>query len=85
MIWTSKEKASLRRLLLSWYNKQKRDMPWRKTSDPYRIVLSEFMLQQTRVDTVIPYYERFISAFPTVHTLADADLDEVLKLWEGLG
>ncbi len=60
-------------------------MPWRKTNDPYRIWVSEIMLQQTRVDTVIPYYQRFLDAFPTVHDLATADRQEVLKLWEGLG
>jgi len=60
-------------------------MPWRGVRDPYRIWLSEIMLQQTRVDTVIPYYERFIARFPTVAALADADLDDVLTLWAGLG
>lgn len=60
-------------------------MPWRNTSDPYRIWLSEIMLQQTRVDTVIPYYERFLDAFPAVEDLAEADQQHVLKLWEGLG
>jgi len=71
--------------LLSWYQENKRDMPWRNTSDPYRIWISEIMLQQTRVDTVIPYYDRFIQAFPTVHELAEAEQQQVLKLWEGLG
>lgn len=71
--------------LLDWYHKNKRDMPWRKTSDPYRIWISEIMLQQTRVDTVIPYYRRFLEAFPTVQDLANADQQKVLKLWEGLG
>lgn len=60
-------------------------MPWRHTDDPYRIWISEIMLQQTRVDQAQPYYERFTEAFPTVETLAAADLDEVLKQWEGLG
>jgi A/G-specific adenine glycosylase len=71
--------------LLDWYKKNKREMPWRNTSDPYRIWISEIMLQQTRVDTVIPYYERFISAFPTVQVLSEAGRQQVLKLWEGLG
>lgn len=71
--------------LLGWYKKNKREMPWRNTSDPYRIWISEIMLQQTRVDTVIPYYERFINTFPTVQELADARQQQVLKLWEGLG
>jgi len=71
--------------LLTWYCKHKRDLPWRQTKDPYRILLSEFMLQQTQVDTVIPYYHRFLKSFPTVHDLANASQDEVLKAWEGLG
>jgi len=71
--------------LISWYHKNGRDLPWRETSDPYHIWVSEIMLQQTRVDTVIPYYHRFISAFPTIKDLAEADRQSVLKLWEGLG
>ena len=71
--------------LLTWYRKYKRDLPWRQTDDPYRILLSEFMLQQTQVDTVIPYYHRFLDRFPTVHDLANASQDDVLKAWEGLG
>jgi A/G-specific adenine glycosylase len=74
-----------RRRLLTWYRKHKRDMPWRNTSDPYAIWISEAMLQQTRVETVIPYWERFLSLFPDVHTLATADLDDVLGAWAGLG
>jgi A/G-specific adenine glycosylase len=73
------------RLLLAWYKKNKRDLPWRKTRDPYRIWVSEIMLQQTRVDTVIPYYERFLKRFPDVAALARAPLDSVLKAWENLG
>ena len=71
--------------LLEWYDRAAADLPWRQTSDPYHIWLSEIMLQQTQVATVIPYYERFLTAFPTVNDLADAPLDTVLKLWEGLG
>jgi A/G-specific adenine glycosylase len=71
--------------LLQWYRNNKRDLPWRDTSDPYKIWISEIMLQQTRVDTVIPYYHRFLEAFPTVHDLAGASQQQVLKLWEGLG
>ncbi|MBH5319105.1 A/G-specific adenine glycosylase [Paenibacillus sp. GSMTC-2017] len=71
--------------LLSWYRLQKRDLPWRKNRDPYRIWVSEIMLQQTRVDTVIPYYHTFMSKFPTVRSLAEAPEEEVLKCWEGLG
>lgn len=71
--------------LLNWYSRNKRDLPWRKTSDPYKIWVSEIMLQQTRVDTVIPYYYRFLEKFPTVHHLAQAGRRQVLKQWEGLG
>ncbi len=71
--------------LCSWYDKNKRDLPWRKTSDPYCIWVSEIMLQQTRVEAALPYYERFLLALPTVHTLAKAPEEQLLKLWEGLG
>lgn len=71
--------------LLDWYNKNKREMPWRNTCDPYKIWVSEIMLQQTRVDTVIPYFHNFMEKFPTVHDLADAKQQTVLKIWEGLG
>lgn len=71
--------------LLEWFALVKRDLPWRRTRDPYAIWVSEIMLQQTRVDTVIPYYERFMSRFPNVHKLAEAPEDDVLKMWEGLG
>jgi A/G-specific adenine glycosylase len=71
--------------LLQWYEKNGRDLPWRKTRDPYAIWISEIMLQQTQVATVIPYYRRFLKSFPTVHHLAKSDLSKVLKIWEGLG
>jgi A/G-specific adenine glycosylase len=71
--------------LTTWYHKTKRDLPWRHTSDPYAIFVSELMLQQTQVATVIPFYNRFLQRFPTVQTLAAADLQEVLGLWAGLG
>ncbi len=77
--------ARLRKRLLAWYSKIKRDLPWRRRSDAYAIWLSEIMLQQTRVATVIPYYERFLQRFPTVFTLAEAPLDDVLSAWSGLG
>ena len=77
--------AAVKRRLLAWYREHRRDLPWRSTRDPYRIVLSEFMLQQTQVDTVIPYYERFLQRFPTVESLARASQPDVLKAWEGLG
>lgn len=71
--------------LLAWYRDNRADLPWRLHPDPYRIWLSEIMLQQTRVETVIPYYRRFIQALPTINALAAAPLEFVLKLWEGLG
>jgi A/G-specific adenine glycosylase len=71
--------------LLAWYDSNKRDLPWRRTRDPYAIWVSETMLQQTRVDTVIPYYERFLERFPDIETLASADSDDVLGEWAGLG
>lgn len=73
------------RLLLAWYGKEGRDLPWRHTRDPYRIWLSEIMLQQTTVAAVIPYYERFLKHFPTLESLASASLDDVITLWAGLG
>jgi A/G-specific adenine glycosylase len=72
-------------LLLDWYAKAKRDLPWRRTRDPYAVWISEIMLQQTRVEAVIAYYRRFLQAFPTVHALAEAPQEAVLKAWEGLG
>lgn len=81
----TKKRAALRRALLAWFRKSARDLPWRRTKDPYAIWLSEILLQQTRVDQGLPYYERFLAAFPTVQALAQAKEDEVLKLWEGLG
>lgn len=75
----------IRKNLLKWYSANKRDLPWRRTAEPYRILVSEVMLQQTQVKTVIPYYEAFIERFPTARHLADAGLQEVLKAWEGLG
>lgn len=71
--------------LLAWYDREKRDLPWRRDNHPYRVWVSEIMLQQTRVDTVIPYFERFMARFPTLHVLADAPEEDVLKAWEGLG
>jgi A/G-specific adenine glycosylase len=71
--------------LLDWYHESHRDLPWRHDHDPYRVWVSEVMLQQTQVATVIPYYHRFLARFPTLATLASASIDDVLKLWEGLG
>ena len=77
--------TDLRSSLLQWYGKQGRNLPWRQTADPYAIWVSEIMLQQTQVKTVIPYYHRWLIQFPTVLDLAQADLQTVLKAWEGLG
>jgi A/G-specific adenine glycosylase len=71
--------------LLAWFDRHRRSLPWRRTLDPYPVWLSEIMLQQTRVETVIPYFERFLSRFPTIEALAAASLEEVLSLWSGLG
>lgn len=76
---------AMRRALARWYERHARDLPWRRTRDPYRILLSEFLLQQTRVESAIGYYERFLAAFPTACALAAADVDDVLRCWSGLG
>ncbi len=73
------------RRLRAWYDAHARDLPWRRTNDPYAVWLSEIMLQQTQVETVKPYFERFMKALPTIKTLARAEEHEVLRLWEGLG
>jgi len=75
----------LQRSLLRWYEVNQRDLPWRKHPDPYRTLVSEFMLQQTRIDTVIPYFERFLNRFPDLPALARAPLSRVLQAWAGLG
>jgi A/G-specific adenine glycosylase len=80
-----KTATAIRRALLAFYDRSRRDLPWRRTSDPYCIWISEVMLQQTRVEAVIPYYERWLARFPTVQALAEAPPDDVLKAWEGLG
>jgi A/G-specific adenine glycosylase len=80
-----RQPAILRRKLLAWYDASHRDLPWRRTEDPYRIWLSEIMLQQTRAQAVIPYYHKFLDRFPTVEALAAASVDEVLACWSGLG
>jgi A/G-specific adenine glycosylase len=76
---------AFRRKLLAWFGRSARDLPWRRTADPYSIWLSEVMLQQTQVATVRPYFERFLEALPTLEALARADEQQVLRLWEGLG
>jgi A/G-specific adenine glycosylase len=75
----------VRRALLRWYDRRRRDLPWRRTRNPYAIWIAETMLQQTQVKTVIPYYARFLEAFPTIEDLARARRDKVLALWSGLG
>jgi len=79
------DKHKLADRLVTWFRANQRDLPWRRTKDPYHIWVSEIMLQQTRVDTVIPYFQRFISLFPTIGALAEADEADLLKAWEGLG
>lgn len=74
-----------RKDLIDWFEKEQRNLPWRKNQDPYRVWVSEIMLQQTKVDTVIPYFNQFTKSFPTLSALAEADEQEVLKAWEGLG
>ena len=77
--------TQMRKKLRNWYRKQARDLPWRKTGNPYYIWISEIMLQQTTVTAVVPYFERFLQRFPDVETLAAAEQGEVLRKWEGLG
>ena len=84
-MWEEDKIFSFRQKLLAWYDENKRDLPWRRSKNPYHIWVSEIMLQQTRVDTVIPYYERFLDWFPTVESLANAAEERLLKAWEGLG
>lgn len=79
------DKKQFQQDLIGWFLEEKRDLPWRRTADPYQIWISEIMLQQTRVDTVIPYYKRFVEKFPTLQDLAEADEQILLKEWEGLG
>src|SRR5690625_7929246 len=71
--------------LLTWYDHNKRILPWRKDKDPYKVWVSEVMLQQTRVDTVIPYFDRFMKNYPTIYHFAEAEEQDVLKMWEVLG
>lgn len=75
----------MQKQLIQWYQQNKRDFPWRKDQDPYHIWISEIMLQQTTTETVIPYYIHFLEVFPTIEKLASASLEEVYKMWEGLG
>lgn len=83
--FTNFNKRTFTTELVEWFLREQRQLPWRETKNPYHIWISEIMLQQTRVDTVIPYYNRFTDRFPTPHDLAAAEQSEVLKYWEGLG
>ncbi|MBM7572468.1 A/G-specific adenine glycosylase [Aquibacillus albus] len=82
---TGFDRLSFQKNLIEWFETEKRNLPWRLDNDPYKVWVSEIMLQQTKVDTVIPYFNRFIKKFPTVEALAEAEEQEVLKAWEGLG
>lgn len=84
-LFTPSDLVSLRRRLNNWFRKHGRQLPWRETHDPYFIWISEIMLQQTTVKAVVPYFERFVNRFPTIHELAAASEEEVLQYWEGLG
>src|SRR3989449_1917982 len=77
--------TEVRTWLVVWYDANRRDLPWRHTRDPYRILVAEYLLQRTRIASGTPYYERFLERFPTVRDLAAAPLDDVLSVWEGLG
>ncbi|MDT2612356.1 A/G-specific adenine glycosylase [Enterococcus dongliensis] len=83
--WTVSDVVNFQEDFLEWYQQEKRNLPWRYNQDPYRIWISEIMLQQTRVDTVIDYFYRFMEQFPTIQALAEAPEDKLLKVWEGLG
>ncbi len=84
-MFTGADLTSFRKQLLGWFREFQRDLPWRKSKDAYRVWISEIMLQQTRVAAVIPYYEKFLTRFPDVHSLAEAPQEDVLRLWSGLG
>jgi A/G-specific adenine glycosylase len=81
----SAARAEIRRKLIGWFRQAARDLPWRKTRDAYAIFVSELMLQQTQVATVIPYFERWLARFPGFAALAAADEEDVLSVWQGLG
>ena len=83
--WSQAEIAAFQEKFLEWYHQEKRNLPWRANTNPYNIWISEIMLQQTRVDTVIGYFYRFMEEFPTIQDLAEADEQKLLKVWEGLG
>ena len=84
-MWSDEKIKAFRKAILEWYDENRRDLPWRQNTEAYDVWVSEIMLQQTRVDTVIPYFQRFMDAFPTIKDLATADTEYLLKMWEGLG
>ena len=84
-VLTEKRINEFQTKILAWYRLNKRDFPWRKTTDPYAVLISEIMLQQTQAVRVVPYYEKFMKKFPTIEDLASAKNTEVLKIWSGLG
>lgn len=84
-MWPAAAQSAVRAALVSWYHRHGRHLPWRDATDPYAVWVSEVMLQQTRVATVLPYYRRWMVAFPTLRDLAAARQEEVLRLWQGLG
>ncbi len=83
--WSDKKIEKFQKDFLTWYQSEKRNLPWRADQDPYHVWISEIMLQQTRVDTVIDYYYRFMEQFPSIQSLAESDEQKLLKVWEGLG
>lgn len=83
--WSETKIKAFQQTLLDWYDHNKRTLPWRQDHNPYHVWVSEIMLQQTQVQTVIPYYLHFMEEFPTVQDLADAPEDKLMKTWEGLG
>ncbi|WP_461218551.1 A/G-specific adenine glycosylase [Lapidilactobacillus salsurivasis] len=85
LTWSPEKIAAFRQTLLRWYDTEGRDLPWRQDQEPYHILLSEIMLQQTQVQTVIPYYQRFLAALPTIQDLATVPEEQLLQLWSGLG
>ena len=85
MTGTTAQRSMFHDMLLGWYQTARRDLPWRRTSDPYRVLVAEFMLQQTQVSRVEPVFERFMARFPTVRALADAPAAEVIRAWSGMG
>lgn len=80
-----KARINIQKNLLTWFKKEQRDLPWRKNYEPYQVWISEIMLQQTQVKTVLPYFDRWMKTLPTIQSVAEAKEDQILKLWEGLG